>query len=177
MKSCPPGRASFPPAGGYGCDSFLVTCTVEDIWLHPSPMEDYRKWQIKGRSLAVWQRTENYSRNRSWEEDNVPLVLSGGGEDGNRERVLVNMLLYCNRSLVTEGFDHCPGSIPQRSLLIKSQRFQRLSISLDVTPVGQMVPVTGASTSVRQLKDILPPDYAVLLFIGLPCSGRTVAQC
>lgn len=30
----------------------------------PSPMEDYRKWQIKGLSLAAWQRTENYSRSR-----------------------------------------------------------------------------------------------------------------
>lgn len=36
----------------------------QDIWLHPSPMEDYRKWQIKGLSLAAWQRTENYSRSR-----------------------------------------------------------------------------------------------------------------
>jgi len=46
----------------YVCLSAWLAC--QDIWLHPSPMEDYRKWQIKGLSLAAWQRTENYSRNR-----------------------------------------------------------------------------------------------------------------
>lgn len=126
----------------YVCLFAWLAC--QDIWLHLSPMEDYRKWQIKGLSLAAWQRTENYSRNRrcvrirvseyvriclcacahpprrrpiplamkpitsvippklsrvwcspltllllplsSWEDDKVPLVLSGGGKEGNRER-------------------------------------------------------------------------------------------
>ena len=46
----------------YVCLFAWLAC--QDIWLHPSPMEDYRKWQIKGLSLAAWQRTEKYSRNR-----------------------------------------------------------------------------------------------------------------
>lgn len=48
---------------GYECLFAWLAC--QDIWLHPCPMEDYRKWQIKGLSLAAWQRTENYSRDRS----------------------------------------------------------------------------------------------------------------
>lgn len=46
----------------YVCLFAWLAC--QDIWLHLSPMEDYRKWQIKGLSLAAWQRTENYSRSR-----------------------------------------------------------------------------------------------------------------
>lgn len=38
---------------------FFAWLACQDIWLHLSPMEDYRKWQIKGLRLAVWQRTEN----------------------------------------------------------------------------------------------------------------------
>lgn len=34
----------------YVCLFAWLAC--QDIWLHPSPMEDYRKWQIKGLSLA-----------------------------------------------------------------------------------------------------------------------------
>lgn len=41
----------------------LLAC--QDIWLLPSPIEDYRKWWIKGLILAAWKRTENYSRNRT----------------------------------------------------------------------------------------------------------------
>lgn len=118
----------------YVCLFAWLAC--QDIWLHPSSMKDYRKWQIKGLSLATWQSTENYSTNgrralmcthvrymsvfvfsedmshpcrhkanhfcgppklprigcspltlplasaSTWEDDNVPLVLSGGGKDG-----------------------------------------------------------------------------------------------
>lgn len=31
------------------------------------------------------------------------------------------MLLCWNSALMTEGFDHCPVPVPQRSLIIKSQ--------------------------------------------------------